>query len=169
MIDQNKINTKIFVKEHANRNVFYDENIDQSQIEFVPWENPYTMVNYVFPDETNLSKAWNNIKRPFKICPINYQRLFEKSNLAEYNICVFDNNNKLIGMCVLLKNINNFYLEIICTKIKNGIGGYLMRLILNLVGIKKILLRAEVSIVPFYEKYGFIKIHQDGFYTTMTN
>jgi hypothetical protein len=161
-INQNDISTIIFVKDNIfdKNTIFTNPNINKSIIEFVKWEDPYTMVKYVFPGETSSTLAWGTTNRPFKICPIKYDYLLEKSNMAEYNICVFDKEKKLIGICVILKNIkyDMYWLEIMCTNIKNGIGGYLMTLILDLLNNYQIRLKAEVSVVPFYEKYGFKKI-----------
>jgi hypothetical protein len=169
-MNQNKITTKIFVKDKILDKdiIFTNPNINKSVIEFVKWEDKDTMVNQVFPGESSLTPAWGSRKRPFKICPIKYDDLLKKSNIAKYNLCVFD-EEKIIGICVIPENSEKdfYWLEIICSNTQ-GIGGYIMILLLNLLNDKKIFLKAEKSIIPFYTKYGFeVKVKLEGEYYGM--
>ena len=171
VLDQSNITTIIFMnndernKSEINKSeIFNDKSINKDVIKIIKWEDPLTMVKYVFPNEGEhtIARGISFSNRPFKACPIKYNKLLEISNKAIFNICVFK-ENILIGMSVITElDKNTFYINIMCTNVDAGVGKYLILVIKKLTNYSNLLLRAESKVTSFYEKYGFKKIKNFG-------
>jgi hypothetical protein len=125
--------------------------------------NSNYITNLVFP-ENNLSNSqiknvWTNLSlRPFKVCPINKEKLYLVSNNSILNICVFNEFNKLIGFVVISEN-DDYWIEIFCTNIKQGIGNLIDNLIKLILISKPIRLQGTFNSEEFYIKKGFVVLN----------
>lgn len=119
------------------------------------------LTNLVFPNN-NLSSnnIWNKISnRPFKICPINKDKLYLVSNNSILNICIFNHLNKLIGFAVISDKKDYFWIEIFCTNINQGIGSLIDNLIKLILTSKPIRLESTFNSKNFYLKKDFTILH----------
>jgi hypothetical protein len=125
--------------------------------------NSNYLTDLVFP-ENNLSNPnpkniWSTLSlRPFKICPINKEKLYTVSNNSILNICVFNQLNKLIGFIVITDKNDYYWIEIFCTNIKQGIGNLIDNLIKLILISKPIRLISTFNSKGFYIKKGFIAL-----------
>lgn len=143
-----------------NSNKFSKNDIEFIVKNWFDLEDKYFISNLVFPESKNNKKnnKWINFNlRPFKICPCNYDELTYWSNNSSINICIFDNDNKIIGFCILLSKFDCYFIEILCTNINQGIGSLIIEFIKLNFNSKPIKLIYTFNSEKFYIKKGFTK------------
>lgn len=175
------INFNVYLLNQKNNyinidNNYFDNNNNDSKnnikLNIYDWnmlDDKYFLVNLIFPEhqltnnsnnlesKTNSNNGiWNLLNlRPFKICPCNYNDLLQWSNNSIVNICVFDENNKIIGFCVVSNDSYYYLINILCTNIKQGIGGIIIDFIKNNFNDKPIKLTYTFNSKNFYLKKDF--------------
>ena len=163
-------------------NLCYSSNnkiiIDKIIVDYWSCTEPNYLVNLIFPNHnvcisnnintntnTNTNtNIWNNLSyRPFKICPINKEKLYLVSNNSIINICIFDqeNTNKLVGFVVVSNKFDCYWIEIFCTNIRQGIGSILDKLLKTILVDKPIRLVCTFNSIEFYLKKGFTIISKE--------
>jgi hypothetical protein len=157
-LDETTINTTIYTNGITISKDIITGDIDVSRIDIVEWSDENTMTNIVFPGETATTIAWGR-KRPFVLCPINYEELKRVSNTARFNICVF-REDKVIGIVVVNFKEDKYWIDIICAQSRSGAGSYLISLVKKLTIGYPIELEGVSSAVDFYKAQGF-KIIRD--------
>ena len=164
--------------------------IDKIIVDYWNYTDPNYLVNLIFPNHnvcisssigTNSNSSsntntnthtniWNNFSyRPFKICPINKEKLYLVSNNSIINICIFDqeytnklsNTNKLVGFVVVSNKFDCYWIEIFCTNIRQGIGSILDQLLKTILIDKPIRLICTFNSIQFYLKKGFTVISKE--------
>lgn len=161
-----KNNVKNFL---GSKNIF--------DVTFDNWNsfNSNYLVDLVFP-ENNLSSSnsnpnslpvlkvpniWNKLSsRPFKICPINKEKLYQVSNNSILVICVFNESNRLVGFVVVSDQIDYYWIEIFCTNINQGIGSLIDNLTKLILISKPIRLQSTFNSKEFYIKKGFVVLNE---------
>ncbi len=123
--------------------------------------NTSNIADLVFPEKT-ISNVWDGLKsRPFKICPINKEKLLCVLGDSILNICIFNELSKIIGFVVVTDKQLYYWIEILCTNIKQGIGTIIIDLLKLILHDKPIRLKSTFNSEKFYIKKNFIKINGD--------
>ena len=143
---------------------FLDKNI--YDIIFDNWinVNPDYLTNLVFPEniipESQIKNIWTNLSlRPFKICPINKEKLHFVSNNSILNICIFNQLNILIGFVVITDKKDYYWIEIFCTNIEKGVGTLIDNLIKLILISKPIRLQSTFNSKKFYINRKYRVLH----------
>lgn len=147
---------------HNNIDINFNiiKNIISSNYEITNWVTDSTIItDLIFPKE---SKESNN-NSPFKFCPIKLDKLYLVSNNSIFNICIFDSFDIIIGFIIISEKKKYYWINVICTQQKNGIGTYLIKLTKLLVNKlnkitnqnKPIKLSSTSNAIKFYKKMGF--------------
>lgn len=167
------MNIKIFcsildfnLKKNVKEFILSDLSLNVNNIVFDTFDNYNStyLVNLVFPNEKNTlsTNIWSSLSsRPFKICPINKEKLYLVSNNSFLNICVFDNFDKLIGFVVVTDKNDCYWIEILCTNIKQGVGTLIDNLIKLILTSKPIRLESTFNSKNFYLKKKFVIIQNN--------
>jgi hypothetical protein len=155
-------------------------NKNKFDVTFNNWNcvNSNYLTDLVFP-ENNLSSLnsslnsfpvlkvpniWEKLSsRPFKICPITKEKLYQVSNNSVLVICVFNESNGLdglVGFVVVSDRIDYYWIEIFCTNINQGIGSLIDNLIKLILISKPIRLQSTFNSKEFYIKKGFVVLNE---------
>jgi hypothetical protein len=147
------------IKKNIENFLFLNKNVNK--IIFDNWFNVDSnyLTNLVFPNlnssntDTKEKNIWINLSlRPFKICPINKEKLYLVSNNSILNICIFNQLDKLIGFIVISDKKEYYWIEIFCTNIGQGIGSLIDNLIKLILISKPIRLISTFNSKEFYIK-----------------
>jgi len=146
-------------------------NIRLNIYEWMKFNNKSFITDLVFP-ETKTNKItktsdkdqcsdtkifWDKLKlRPFKICPCNYKELLDWSNNSYLNICIFNQSNKIIGLCIISLLSDCYFINILCTNINQGIGKLIIEFVKSVIDDKPIKLISTFNSKIFYLKMGFV-------------
>lgn len=154
----------IDIKKNVNDFILCDLRVNNVVFNnFDRWDLAY-LVNLVFVDNkisssanSNLTNIWSSLSsRPFKICPINKEKLFIVSNNSFLTICVFNQSNKLVGFVVVTNKDSYYWIEIFCTNIRQGVGTLIDNLIKLILTSKPIRLESTFNSKDFYLKKNFV-------------